>query len=334
MQFLPLFTAGISHTYYSHGCRDFSFVIPADSRQLLKNGKLVAKVLDGKLYVLFAADEAGTPLISLAGKTLRLGLKLLNPCFSNFTQLNFDFNSSRLLYRNFTNSGALDEAQAVTLIGQRFSHIITEVTRPVTVRLKNSNGQILETETITATSNRPTVAYDLTRQLVGAYSIEEVYSSQTKTINYYADFELQQQGIFTIIEIRLAANFYTTPPEFNVAFTAKEETLKYYIVAQNYSDTDFNQLLVSDGGEAGRTTIAFSPRILPAAFTNSEISPSLLGNNDAKIVLFKSQQPVIRQEKSRQKIRLHKNGEVLIPHLPQPSMKKINSDLIIQLAKP
>jgi hypothetical protein len=335
VKFRTLFTVSISHTYYSQGCQDFSFIIPADSAQLLKNGKLITKVVDGKLYVLFAADETGAALISLAGKTLRIGLQLLNPSFSNFTALDFDFNSFRLLYRNFTNSSTLNAAQAIALVGRVFSHSLTNVVRPVTVTLKDTKGQVLQTNTITAANNRLTVSYDLTGQAAGVYSVEESDSSNTKIINYYSDLELQQQGIFGIVEIAIANNFYTAPPEFVIPFVAKQEVLKYYVVAKNYSDPEFTQLSVLDTGFAGegRTQINFT-KVLPAAFTSAEIPSTLLGNGGAKIALFKSQAAVTRQEKARQKIQLQKNSDVLIPHLPQPGSDKANSDLIVQLAKP
>lgn len=335
MKFRTLLTVNISHAYYSQGCQDFSFILPADSLQLLKNGKLIAKIREGKLYVLFAADETGQALVSLAGKTLRIGLKLLNPFFSNFTDLDFDFNSSRPLYKNSTNPDALDAAKAVTLVGQVFSHSLKLKTPPVTVTLKALNSQVLETNTITTANDRSTVSYDLTGEATGVYSVEESNSGNTEIIDYYSDPELRQQGIFGVIEIAITSSFYTTPPEFVIPFSPKQETLKYYVLAKNYSDQEFNQLSVSDGGEEGRSQIINFTKVLPADFTADDISPLLLGNSDAKIALFKSAPAAVtRQEKARQKIQLQKNGEVLIPHLPQPGSDKANADLIVQLSKP
>jgi hypothetical protein len=338
MQFRLLFTVSISHNYYSQGCKDFSFIIPADSTQLLKNGKLIAKIHEGKLHILFAADETKKPLILLTEKTLRIGLKLLNPFFSNFTELDFDFNLYHPLYRNSTNPNALDTSQPITLVGQLFSHALTDAARPVTVILKNSEGQVLQTDTIAATNDRSTVSYDLTGQVAGAYTVEEFYPESTKTVNYYSDFEFQQQRVFGIIEIAIADILYTntTPPDFLIPFVAKQQTLKYYVLVNNYPDSEFDTLSVFDGGEEGRSQINFT-KILPAAFTKDDISPSLLGNGDAKIALFKSQTAVTRQEKARKNIQLQKqkNGgvEELIKHLPQPVADKANADQIVQLTK-
>ena len=337
MQFRLLFTVSISHNYYSQGCKDFSFIIPADCTQLLKNGKLIAKIHEGKLHVLFAADETGQPLVLLTGKMLRIGLKLLNPFFSNFTDLGFDFNLSRPLYRNSTTPDALDAAKAITFVGNLFSYALKQTTRPITVNLKDRNGQVLQTDMIE--NDRSTVSYDFqrTNRSVGLYLIEESGSGNIET-NYYFDPELQQQDIFGAIEITIADIFYSTPPEFAIVFAAKQETLKYYIIAQRYTDPDVTQLSVLDAGFAGdgRSQINFT-KILPNAFTKDDIFPSLLGNGDTKIALFKSQTAVTRQEKARKNIQLQKqkNGgvEELIKHLPQPGADKANADLIVQLVK-
>ncbi|HBB33582.1 MAG TPA: hypothetical protein DDZ80_10205 [Cyanobacteria bacterium UBA8803] len=329
MRFHILFTVSISHAYYNEVCKDFSFIIPADTAQLLRNGKLIVQRQDGKLYVLFEGDET----VSLAEKTLRIGLKLLNPFFSNFTD--FNFNSSTPIYRNATNPKALAAVESMTLVGQIFSHRLTKTVRPVTAILKDVRGQVLQTDTITTTNNRSTVSYDITGQAAGIYSVEESYPGNTETVNYYSDTELQRQGIFSVIEIEIDSNFYDTAPEFAIAFAAKEEILKYYVVANKYTDPELQQLAVLDTGftEDQRTQVNFT-KVNATAFTTEDIPPALLGNSNAKVVLFKSAALVQRQQKARQKIQLLKNGDVLIPHLPQPSPDRANSDLIIQLSKP
>src|SRR5207253_4685141 len=120
-QFKPLFVVSVAHAYYSGNCEDVAFILPADTAQLLRNGKLLAKVLEGKLYILFETDEAGTALVTISGKTLRIGLQLINPFFSNFTTLNANFASSQLLYRNAAVPTALDAPASVTPAGPIFS---------------------------------------------------------------------------------------------------------------------------------------------------------------------------------------------------------------------
>ncbi|MGK7927968.1 MAG: hypothetical protein AB4290_22470, partial [Spirulina sp.] len=232
MWFRILFTVTISHTYYSQDCQDFSFIIPRETVKQLKDGKLIAKVREGKLYVLFAADETNAARVSMPRKTLRFGLKLLNPFFSNFTDLNF--NASTPIYRNANESDRLDPAEPIALVGQRFSHSLLETTRPAIAILKNDRGQILQQDELALANNRATVSYDLAGLAEGVYRVEESYPGNTETTAYYADAELQQQGIFGVIEIKVDSSFYTEFPEFEISFSAKQETLKYYVVANQY----------------------------------------------------------------------------------------------------
>lgn len=270
-----------------------------------------------------------------AGKKLRFGLKLLNPYFNNFSNLNFDFRVSTPLYENSTNANTLNPAKKMTLVGPLFSHALLDTARPVTVTLKDGNSQVLQTDTITSTNNQNLVSYNLTSQAPGAYVIEEAYSDNSKNIDYYYDSELQQLGVFGIIEIKIESSFYINPPSFIIAFDAKEEILKYFVVAKNYIDADFDQLSVADAGFTTdkRPEVKFS-KVASSAFTAGEISPALLNGADLKVVLFKSQAPVPRQEKARSKIQLSRNTDVLIQHLPQIGADKIDGNIIIHLSKP
>ena len=337
-QFRTLFTLAISHSYYQASCKDFAFFIPAYTAQLLRNGKLLTKVHDGKLYVLLETDEVGVALNPLEGKSLRFGLKLLNPFFSNITDYNF--NSNTPLYRNATEPTRLDSAKEIKLVGRIFSHKISDTeTRPVTVTLQTTNGQILQKDTI-KDKEIASVSYDITGQASDIYTVAESYLSTSKAITYYLDSELVSKSIFCVIDIKLDNSIYINTPDkpeftkFEIVFTAKQETLKYYLVVRNYSDKDFNQLAVVDKGftEDGRSQINFT-KVNPVDFARDDISPALLDNGDARVVLFKSQGVVNRQENARKKIQVLKNGDELIKHLPQPGADKVNSDLIIQLSK-
>ena len=338
MQFFILFTISILHGYYSGDCEDFGFVIPADTQQLLRNGKLIAKGSKGRLQLLFEADQSQAAKISLTGKTLRIGLKLLNPYFSNFTQLDFDFNVFKPIYQNVDHLSPLSVLPHTRLVGQRFSHVFDSTDRPLTVFLKESNGHILQTDTITIDQDRSSLSYDLSQQAAGIYQVEEQVAGIPQAIaSYYVDSELQSQGVFGVIEMTIDRSFYTQPPDFQIVFTAKQQPLKYYVVVNKYSETDFNQLAIADMGftDDARPQVAFT-KVLPDDFTADDLSLALLqGNNpDARVVLFKSQTAIARQAKARRKIQLNKNGDPLISHLPQVGADKPQSDLIIQLTKP
>ena len=329
--FRILCTLAIAHSYYSDGCRDFDFVIPADTTGVFRNGKLIAKVLDGALTVLYEADEGASALAPLANKRLRFGMKLMNPLFSNFT----DCAGPIPLYRNTGAAGSLDPARGVVMTGRLLSHSVTQTIRPVTITVNDSTGWQLQTETISTANDRATISCDLSGQTAGAYSVVENYPTETKPVTYYSDAELVQAGVFGIVEINIDSGFYTSPPSFTISFNAKQEALKYYVVVSNYTANEFNNLSVVDNGfaEEGRPRINFT-RVPSVAFTSDEIPPGMLAKNSDKVVLFKSQGFVARREKARKKIQLSKNGDVLIKHLPQIGADKTSGDVVIHISKP
>jgi hypothetical protein len=339
IQFFKLLTIAITHTYYRDNCRDFAFIIPADTAQLLRDGKLLAKVVDGKLIVLFEADEEGVSPVPIAVKTLRIGLALRNPYFSNFSDLGPDAGALTLLYRNSENSAALDTEKTI-LVGNVFSHLLADKARPVVVSLKDASGLSVRTETITATDSRTSVSYDLTAQRAGSYLISENYPGSSVTSTIYHDAELLQHRPFGVIEIKIDNSFYTTTPkplapEFEVAFVACKDTLKYYLVAKNNTNAlFFDKLTIEDVGhnEENRPEVEFD-RVSGTALGDDDISAELLGEDPENVLLFKSRDKVSRQETPRRKIQLTKNGDVLIRHLPQPTADKVNGYIIIQISK-
>ncbi|MBL1179235.1 hypothetical protein [Pantanalinema sp. GBBB05] len=333
MQFKILLTLKINHSYYQNGIDSIGISTLADTMELFHRGQLIQKIHKGVLYVLVKVDETGNPIVDLAGETLRFGVQLLNLFFSNFTD--FTLSSSHYLYSNTTVPDQLDQPVLVKLVGRQFSTTLTQPDRPVIVNLRGSSGQIIHHQTIDTLEHDATLSYDLSGQRSGAYSLEEQYPTTIITTPYYFDPELQQSRAFGIVEITIDTKFYTTAPELTIAFQAKQETLKYYIVAHRYSEAELNQLTITDTGftEENRPEINFSP-VFPAAFTAEDLSPDLLETSHTKVVLFKSQAPVRRQEQARRNIQLLRNGDVLIPHLPQPAASQTTADLIIHLSKP
>jgi hypothetical protein len=148
------------------------------------------------------------------------------------------------------------------------------------------------------------------------------------------DAELLRAGLFCVIEIELDPGFYTAPPGFAIEFDAREETLKYYVVARNYTNSEFNQLDVTDAGFTAdaRSRIDFS-RVAASSFAADDIPPDLLGGAEVRVVLFRSQQLVARQEKARRRIQLARNNDVIIAQLPQPGAAAATANLVVHLSK-
>jgi hypothetical protein len=331
----PLFTLEVTHTFYAERCLDFRFVYPSDTARWLSNGRVIARERDGMLYMLYEADEAGNPLVTIPAMTFRIGLQLVNPYFSNFTELPDSFPGRRLRYRNAAAPGVLDAVTEIPFSAAVFSHVLTDAARPVTVALTDEGGAVLQSEVVEASDQRTAVSFDVRGHPSGVLTVEETFPASSNTVLYYLDPELQQLDAAAIVEVTIDNAFYETPPAFQIAFVARTEALNYYVVATRYTPAEFDLISVADQGFAddGRAEIGFT-KILPADFTPEEISPSLVSGSDDRLVLFKSGDLLARQEKSRKRIQLSKNGDVLIANLPQPGADRAKAELIIHLSKP
>lgn len=334
-RFKTLFTVAIPHGYYGGLCGDFEFLVPADARQVLNNLKLLGKAREGKLFVLYEAAEDGTPLLAAAGSKVRFGLKLMNTGFCNFTALNFSPGTAAMLWENKTVPDKLNAPRQMPFVGDQLTQSLAGAERPVNVALLDAAGNSLRRMTTTEQEKRTAASFDLSSLAAGAISVEETYPTDpTKSTAYYHDPELLQEAAFGVVEVRIGAGFYAAAPAFEIPFAAREETLKYYIVANNYPEAEFNQLTVSDKGfdDEKRSEIKFD-KVASADFSKNEIPVSLLANSDSKVVLFKSKEAVARREKARRKIQLNRNGKPLIEHLPQPAADSATADIIIHVAK-
>ena len=330
-----LFSLKIAHTRYSGACTDFGYFFPSDTAVLLKNRRIVTRINNGCCFFLCEKSEAGVPLVPVSGITIRIGLKLSNLNFSNFTRIDFKSGTTPL-YRNLSNPTSLDLPVEMLLTGSLFAYPLTKTGRPVTLTVKDSANNILKTSAVTEADNTTPVPVDLSGFPPGVYSMNEKQGASSKKTLYYVDPELARQQTFGIAEIQVTDGFFIpNPPEFTLSFAAKEETLKYYIVGKNYSSADLNHLLVTDAGyaEDARPQVQFT-RVSQGAFAATDISPSLLTGNNSRVVLFKSQNPVSRLEKPRRKIQLSYKSDVIIKHLPSPGIDQPNSDIIIQISKP
>ena len=330
-----LFSIKVMHSYYQGACKDFDFHIPADTAALLRSGRIIARTYQGVFYLLCERKEDGTPIASLSGKTLRIGMILKNHEFSNFTRVDYPVGVIPV-YSNALDLVNLDTGSGVFLTAPLFSHDTSRPNRPVTITLKDSQNRTLDSKVITDPLDLSPFPVDLRRHSQGFFSVTEKYNGITKKFNYYLDPELLALNVSGIVEIRIEDSLYIGEArEFGIQFAAKEEILKYYVVGKKYSPAEMNSLLVNDGGftEESRPRVQFT-RVNQESFTSGDISPSLIAGNQSGVVLFKSQDPVARQEKPRKKIQLTRNTDVIIKHLPQPGNEKSNADMIIQISKP
>lgn len=333
-RFLVLCTLDVTHVYYGGSCRDFTFVIPDDVAGLLRRGRLLQRTLDGKLYVLFEADENDAPLTPLPGAVMRIGLRLNNAFFSNFTSLAFSPGSAVAVYTNGAGGTQLGAPATALLSGRLLTAALSQDARPATVTATNAGGLAPPPIVVTAAADQESVSFDLTGFPPGLYTVVEKYPGNVEhTSVFYLAPELAHEPLFGVVEIAIAAGFYAAPPAFSIAFDARAETLKYYVVGRNYTDPEFDQIAVTQMSANGPPEIAFTKK-LPASFTPSDLPPSLVAPGGDKLALFESTALVKRRAGGYARVQLSRQNAVVISNLPQVTPDRPNADLIVHLSKP
>jgi hypothetical protein len=147
--------------------------------------------------------------------------------------------------------------------------------------------------------------------------------------------EADRNGLFGVVELRIDAAFYTSPAAFVVSFDAKEEELRYYIVARKYTESDISQLSLSDEGygDDERARVTFL-KIEGLSLADDTTACLLKTSTDSQVILFRSQGLVTRRKEGRRKIRLSRNGDTIIANMPQPGQDSANSNMTVYISKP
>lgn len=335
LAFQALASVAPQHPYYTEGCRDIEFIPSSATADLLRAGRCIARMRDGALHLLYEVDNspdapANTPVSSLAGSTLHFGLRLLNPHFVNFTAPVIAAAALTPFYANSAQATALDAPLGVTVTAGIHAHAATTAARPLALVLRNSSDDILAALELQAGEDRS--SFDLRHLPAGRYFIDEedggVLAQRHPLL---VDADLRDYGVWGVLSVSIDTDFYATPAQLDMAFAARQETLRYYVVATNFPEAEFDQLNVNDLGDIN-PKILFSKQLTP--FPAGYIDPGLLGDSSARIAVFESQTQVARSERGRRKLKLSRNSTVLIENLPLPGPEKVKADLIVHLSKP
>lgn len=332
ISFSPFATVTPVHPYYRQGCRDIEFVPTSATADLLRAGRSIARMRDGALVLLYENDDPDTPISSLAGTTLYFGLRLSNPYFVNFTEPVIADSALTPLFTNATLANVLDAPVGVTVTAGIHAQQATNLARPLDMILRTANEHALSVQTLP--TGETSAAFDLRLLPSGAYFIdEEQNGTLLQRHALLVDSDLRDYGAWGVLALRIDTSFYSARPNLPIALLPRKETLRYYVIADNFLPAEFDQLSVSDAGNNDNgSPIAFS-RILPP-FPAGYIAKDVLAPGDTQIAVFQSQITVERHEQGLKKLRLSRNSTVLIEHLPLPGPEKPKADLIVHLSKP
>jgi len=328
IHFRTLFEVEVAHGYYPAPTADIAFEVPA-ATPALAAGKLLVRVRDGRLVVLFEADEAGLPLRDIAGETLLLGLAAVNPYLANFTAAPVAAGSLPL-FINRSQPRSL-ETLAAQLVADRQRVNATLPGRPLSLRWRLGSRLIAEQ---TLAAGQAVGEFTSRDWPAGCYTLSEEAGGAPVVGQWVRHPELAGRRPWGVLAVTVAGDFYADPPLFSIRLSPRREQLKYYVVARNYGNSEFGQLNVNDAGagEQGRPPLVFD-RVEAADFAADDLLPEVLGDAGARVVLFQSRGEADRRAGGYRKLQLRRNNEVLVQHLPQAGSDRAQARFIVHLAK-
>jgi hypothetical protein len=327
----------LQHSFYKENkCSDFDVFAVSDTVKLLRNRQAIFsfKQSFGKLLILENSGGTSAAHPIATADALVFGMQLLNIRLANITT---EWPAQKKIFL-FTNVGNLTDPSIapvelirseISLSGKIVTHKIIS-NSALQLDIKNESGQVIDSRRIDAGSANTEQAFDLQGFENGLFTITETVGLVTTDYNYYADDTLQFKNIFGLIRIVNQSAFpfnYDGKPVYQISFTAKSSTWKYYVVAPGLPGTDAGTVLsLADIGRTGPATILFSKTYpIPAG----DKTAPMLFKDLSKVVLFTTTSALVYQQIPRQQIELRKGAMTLIGNLPNPDTSKPTSEMFI-----
>lgn len=329
------------HSFYKKlNCNDFTLFAVSETQKLLRNRQAIfsfkqsAEKTFGKLMILenAAGTTAEHPIES--DDALVFGMELQNPSLANVT---VEWPSPKKIFL-YTNVGNLTDpaTSAVQLIrseislrGKAFTHTLVSDSA-VKLQALNEDGIVVESYSFPAGNAGREQTIDLQKHTSGLFTIRETVGVVNTDYIIYADDTLLFRNIFALIRIVNQSAFpfnYDGKPIYQISFTAKSSSWKYYVVAPNLPGADAGTVLsIEDTGRTGPSTILFT-KTYPVP--DDDKTAPMLFKDKTKIVLFTSNSSLVFEQTPRQKIELRKGALTLIENLPNPDINKQTTEMFI-----
>ncbi|MGS0754988.1 hypothetical protein ACVBEH_09915 [Roseateles sp. GG27B] len=327
--FRPLWTVTVQHSFFGGDCDALSFSVPPSTERILAGAHALLRVLDGALHVLVEVNEADAPRSDLTGLRVLIGLSPREATFDLITQALGVPRGDTALWDNTADANALAGPRAVRISGEQLRIEPRSTERPLTLRLFDA----ANVQRAQAVLNVGDEAWTLPGLFAhGEWRVEEQAAGPATSWALWVAPELV--NAWGVLALRFDATHLPAGQAFTLSFAARSDTLRYYVVANRYGLSDFNNLSVQDDGFAAeaRPAIVFN-RVAPANFNASHLAPALLDpSGSARIALFEAQSPVDRRVRGPVGLALHRNGDVLIGNLPQPGAERYDAQFVVHLS--
>lgn len=327
--FRTLWTIEVHHAFFGGACDALSFIVPPATERALAGAHAMVRERDGRLHVLIEVDAANAPLTDPTGLRLLFGLAPRSASFDLITSPLGLPRGDVAVWDNAADADLLGRPRAVRISGEQLRIEPRAAERPLTLRLFDAGNVLRASTTLNLGDEAWTLPGLYTR---GEWRVEEQGAGPATGWTLWVEPELR--GAWGVLALTVDAGHVAAPQAFTLAFTARSDTLRYYVVAKRYGEADFNQVSVVDAGftTEARPAISFQ-RILPAAFDASHLAPALLDpGGTARIALFEAQSPVARRARGPGGLELHRNGDVLIGSLPQPGAERHDAQFVVHLS--
>lgn len=330
IRFRSLWTVDVRHAFFGDGGEVLEFFVPPTTQRALAGAHAIARVRNGVLNVLIEVDEADQPLSALAGRRFVFGLRPREAVFETVTQPFGIARGETALWVNAATPNALDAPHAVQLSGAQLRIAPKSSVRPLMLRVLD------ETNVERANGTLQLGQEALSLQGVwpdGEWRIEEAGAPAG---SLYVEPDLAAMRAWGLLILTVAPAHVVNGQAFHIDFAARSDTLRYYVVANAYSQNEFDQVNVRDAGFAteSRPQIVFD-KLLPAVFGVEHLPAALLDpGGAARIACFQAQAPVARRPRGPTRLELHRNGDVLIGNLPQPGAQRPDAQFVVHLGKP
>ncbi len=330
IRFRTLWTFEVRHGFYGRAVDVLSIIVPPATQRELAGAHALVRERQGSLQVLIEVDEAGQPLSPLVGRRFLFGLKPRLLSFELITQPLGLPKGDAAVWGNTADSDSLTGPTAVRLSGEQLRIQPRTATRPLTLRLFDAADRLVAGAALIEGEEAWTPPGLFPR---GAWRVEED-DGATPPASWTLGVEPELLGAWGLLELTSTADHIDNGHTFVLDLAARSDTLRYYVVANRHGEADFAQLRVQDTGFAAeaRPQIDFN-RVLPADFGAGHLSPTLLDpSGTARIALFETPAAVARRDRGPAGLELHRNGDVLVAHLPQPGADRADAQFVVHLS--